>query len=85
MQMYTIRGPASLVPQSQLATDARLRVSQRPEITWPSLCLVMGASLNWENLTICSVQRCHLANPGPSLNIAIRTCYSRHTSLLFYP
>jgi len=46
MQMYTIRGPGSLVPQSWLATDARLRASQRPEITWPSLSLVMGMSPN---------------------------------------
>ena len=36
--------------------DARLRVRQWPEITWPSLDLGMGASLNWENLTICSVR-----------------------------
>jgi len=86
IQIYTIRGPASLDPQSWLATDARLRASRSRRSRDHHISLVMGTSLNWENLTICSVQRCHLANPGPSSNIAVRTCYTyRHTSLLFYP
>jgi len=46
IQIYTNMRTSLSGPRSRLATDARLQASQRPEITWPSLSLVMGTSPN---------------------------------------
>jgi len=47
--IHSIRATSYSGLSESTGVDARLRVRQWPEITWPSLGLGMGASLNWEN------------------------------------